>query len=109
VKTVGKIPGNTGSIFPYFRSFSYYSVNTVIGMKMGYDVTGIGQNTIDLPYRSFSDWPKKSGNFSDFPHCSSGLSRTVHMGWASIFFLLIPRVFKYLNDSNLQNKKPVLA
>jgi hypothetical protein len=101
VKTVGKILGNTGSVFHIFRSFSYYSVNTVIGTKTEYDVAEIGRNTVGLPYRPFSDWTGKFGNFLDFPHCSSGLSRTVHLGWAAIFFLLIQRVFKYSNDSNL--------
>jgi hypothetical protein len=33
VKTVGKILRNSGSVFHIFRSFSYYSINTVIGMK----------------------------------------------------------------------------
>jgi hypothetical protein len=65
VKTVGKILGNSGSVFPYFRSFSYYLVNTVIGMKTGYSVAGIDRNTVGLPYRPFSDWLGKSGNFSD--------------------------------------------
>jgi hypothetical protein len=45
------------------------------------------------------------------------ISHTVHLGfsalfiWAgpAIFFLLIQRVFKYSNDSNLQNKKLVLT
>jgi hypothetical protein len=55
VKTVGKILGNTGSVFSYFWSFSYYSVNTIIGTKMGYSVTGIGRNTVGLSYRLFSD------------------------------------------------------
>jgi hypothetical protein len=82
-------------------------------MKMGYDVVGIGRNTVGLSYRPFSDWPEKSGNFPDLfriPH-------TVHLGfpalfiWAepAIFFLLIQRFFKYSNDLNLQNKKPVLT
>jgi hypothetical protein len=77
---VSKISENTGSVFSYFRSFSYYSVNTIIGTKTGYDVAGIGRNMVRLPYRPFSDWPGKSGNFPDFLHCSSGLSRTVHLG-----------------------------
>jgi hypothetical protein len=34
----------------------------------------------------FSDWPGKSDNFSDFLNCSSGLSRTVHLGWPLSFF-----------------------
>jgi hypothetical protein len=99
VKTVDKIPKNTGSIFHIFRSFSYYSVNTIIGTKIGYGVTGIGRNTVRLPYHPFLDWTRKSGNFLDFPHCSFGFSRTVHLGRAAIFFLLIQRVFKYSNDS----------
>jgi hypothetical protein len=40
---------------------------------MGYVITGIGQNTVELSYRPFLDWVRKSGNFLDFPHCSSGL------------------------------------
>jgi hypothetical protein len=109
VKTFGKIPRNTSSIFHIFRSFLYYSVNTVIGMKMEYGVAGNGRNTVGLPYRLFLDWVGKFGNFSD--------SHTVHLGFlalfiwvgSAIFFLLIQRVFKYLNDSNLQNKKLVLT
>jgi hypothetical protein len=99
--------------FHIFRSFSYYSVNTVIGTKMGYGVVGIGRNTVGLSYHPFLDWPGKSGNFLDLFR----ISRTVHLGfpalfiWAgsAIFFLLIQRFFKYSNDSNLQNKKPVLT
>jgi hypothetical protein len=74
-------------------------------MKTGYDVAGIGRNTVGLPYRSFSDWPGKFGNFL---HCSFGFYHTVHLGWVSIFFLLVQRVLKYSNDLNLQNKKSVL-
>jgi hypothetical protein len=55
VKTIGKILRNSGSVFSYFLLFSYYSVNTVIGMKMGYGVAGIGQNMFELSYRSFLD------------------------------------------------------
>jgi hypothetical protein len=55
VKTVGKIPGNTGSIFHIFWSFSYYLVNTAIGMKIEYGVTKNGRNTVGLSYRPFSD------------------------------------------------------
>jgi hypothetical protein len=73
VKTVGKIPENIGSVFHIFRSFLYYSVNTVIGMKMGYGVMGIGRNTVGLSYSPILDWTKNFGNFSDFLHCSSGL------------------------------------
>jgi hypothetical protein len=65
VKTVGKILGNSGSVFSYFQSFSYYSVNMVISTKTGYGVVGIGRNTVELPYLPFSDWPEKSSNFLD--------------------------------------------
>jgi hypothetical protein len=75
----------------------------IIGTKTGYDVAEL----VGLSYHPFLDWSEKSGNFLDFLHCSSVLSRTVYLGWASIFFL-IQRVFKYLNDLNLQNKKSVL-
>jgi hypothetical protein len=51
--------------FYIFWLFSYYSINTVIGIKMGYDVAGIGQNTVDLPICPFFDWAGKSGNFLD--------------------------------------------
>jgi hypothetical protein len=76
---------------------------------MRYVVTGNGWNMVELSYRPFFSWPEKSGNFLD--------SHTVHPGfpalfiWAGspIFFLLIQSVFKYSNDSNLQNKKPVLT
>jgi hypothetical protein len=73
----------------------------IIGTKTGYGVMRIDRNTVGLSYRPFSDWVGKSGNFLDFLHCSSRLG-------PAIFFLLIQRVFKYLNDSNLQNKKLVL-
>jgi hypothetical protein len=76
---------------------------------MGYGAVGIGPNTVGLPYRSFLDWVGKSSNFSDFMHCSSRFFCTVHLAGPAIFFLLIQRVFKYSNDSNLQNKKPVLT
>jgi hypothetical protein len=69
----------------------------------------MSRESVGLPYHPFFDWSGKSGNFLDFLHCSSVLSRTVYMGWASIFFLLIQRVFKYLNDLNLQNNKSVLT
>jgi hypothetical protein len=66
---------------------------------MRYDVAGIGRNTVGLPYRLFSDWPRKSDSFLNFPHCSSRLSRTVHLGFPTLFiwagplsfFLLIQR------------------
>jgi hypothetical protein len=101
VKMISKILGNTSFVFLYFLLFLYYSVNTLIGTKTEYDVAGISRNTVVLPYRSFSDWLKKSNNFLDFLHCSSGLSCTVHLDRATIFFLLIQRVFKYSNDLNL--------
>jgi hypothetical protein len=109
VKTVGKIFRNIVFVFSYFQSFSYYSVNMVIGTKTGYGVAGIDRNTVGILYRQFFNWAGKFCNFSD--------SRTVHLGfpalfiWAGspIFFLLIQSVFKYSNDSNLQNKKPVLT
>jgi hypothetical protein len=68
---------------------------------MGYGVAGIGRDTVGLSYCPFLDWMGKFSNFSDFPHCSSGLSRTIHLGWAAVFFLLIQTVFKYSNNSNL--------
>jgi hypothetical protein len=45
----------------------------VINTKTGYGVAEIGRNTVGLPYRPFLDWAGKSGNFSDFLHCLSGL------------------------------------
>jgi hypothetical protein len=51
------------SFFHIFWSFSYYSVNMIIGTKMGYCVARIGQNTVGLSYRSFLDWAVKFGNF----------------------------------------------
>jgi hypothetical protein len=100
-----KFPGIPILFFHIFRSFSYYSVNTVIGTKTGYGVVRIGRNTVGLPYRLFLDWAGKSGNFPDL----SRISRTVHLSfpalfiWAgpAIFFLLIQRFFKYSNNSNL--------
>jgi hypothetical protein len=87
VKTVGKILRNTGFVFFHiFRSFSYYLINTVISTKTGYGVTGISQNTVELSYRPFLDWPEKSGNFSNFLHFSSRLSHTVHLGWTCYLF-----------------------
>jgi hypothetical protein len=65
VKTVGKILGNSSSIFHIFQSFSYYLVNMIISMKMRYGVAGIGRNTVELLYRPFSDWLGKLGNFPD--------------------------------------------
>jgi hypothetical protein len=94
VKMVGKILGNTGSVFHIFQSFSYYSVNTVIGTKTGYGVAGIGRNMVGLPYRLFSDWAGKFGNFPDFPYCSSGLFRTVHLGWVCYLFSFNPKSFQ---------------
>jgi hypothetical protein len=70
VKTVGKISVNTGSVFYIFRSFSYYSVNTVIGTKTGYGVVGNARNMVGLSYCPFLNWVEKSGNFLDFLHCS---------------------------------------
>jgi hypothetical protein len=107
VKTVGKFFGNSGFIFSYFLVIFVLLGKYGNRYEKGYDVTGIDRNTVRLPYRLFLDWPRKFGNFLNFSHCSSRLSRTVHLGWASIFFLLIQRVFKYSNDSNLQNKKLV--
>jgi hypothetical protein len=93
VKTVGKIPENFGSIFPYFSVISYYSLNMVIGTKTGYGVAGIYQNTIGLPYRPFSDSPKNPDLFR--------ISYIVHLGfpvlfiWAesAIFFSFNPMIF----------------
>jgi hypothetical protein len=53
---------------------------------MGYDVMGTGRNIVGLSYRPFLDWTGKFGNFLDFPHCSSGLSRTVYLGWVYYLF-----------------------
>jgi hypothetical protein len=89
VKTVGKIPGNFGSVFHIFRLFLYYSVNTVIGTKMGYGVTGIGWNTVGLSYRPFFDWPGKSANFSDLFR----ISRTVHLSFLALFIWAVPAIF----------------
>jgi hypothetical protein len=75
METVGKIFGNTGSVFYIFQSFSYYSLNMVINTKTGYGVAEIGRNTVELSYHPFLDWAGKSGNFPDFPHCSSGLDQ----------------------------------
>jgi hypothetical protein len=80
VKTVGKIPGNSGSVFPYFSVISYYLVNMVIGTKTGYGVAGIYQNTVGLPYRPFLDSSKKFGFILNFLYCLSSLSCTVHLG-----------------------------
>jgi hypothetical protein len=52
----------------------------VINTKIGYGVTGNGQNTVVLSYRLFFDWVEKSGNFLNFLHGSSGLFRTVYLG-----------------------------
>jgi hypothetical protein len=88
-----KISGNSGSVFSYFLLFLYYSVNTVIGMKTGYDIVEISRNTIGFSYRPFLDWLKKFGNFLNFPHSSSGLSRTVHLGWVCYLFFN-PKIFQ---------------
>ncbi|WP_428028734.1 hypothetical protein, partial [Arcobacter sp.] len=110
VKTVRKFFGNFGSIFSYFFwSFLYYLINMVIGTKMRYGVTGIGRDTVGLSYCPFSDWMGKFSNFSYFPHCLSGLFRTVHLGWDCYLFSFNPKSFKYSNDTNLQNKKSVLT
>jgi hypothetical protein len=69
-------------------------------MKIGYGVIGISRNMVGLIYRLFFDWTEKSNNFLNFLHCLSRLSRTAHLGWVAIFFL-IQRVFKYSNDLNL--------
>jgi hypothetical protein len=75
----------------------------VIGMKTGYGIAGNDRNTVGLSYRPFLNWAGKSSNFPDLLYCSSGLYRSVYLIWAgaAIFFLLIQRVFKYLNDLNL--------
>jgi hypothetical protein len=88
VKTVGKIFENTGSIF------SYYLVNTVIGTKIWYGVTGISRNTVGLPYRPFLDWAEKSDNFLDFLHCSFELSHSIHLGWSCYLFPFNPKSFQ---------------
>jgi hypothetical protein len=75
--------------FHIFRPFLYYLVNTVIGTK---SVAEIGRNIVGLLYRPFSDWTEKFGNFSDFPHCSSGLSCTVC--WACYPFPFNPNSFQ---------------
>jgi hypothetical protein len=80
--------------FYIFWSFLYYSVNMVIGTKTGYGIAGIGRNTIELSYHPFSDWPEKSGNFLDFPHYLSGLSRTIHLGWVCYLFSFNPKSFQ---------------
>jgi hypothetical protein len=53
VKTVSKISANTGSVFYIFRSFLYYSVNTVIGTKTGYGIAGNAQNMVEISYCPF--------------------------------------------------------
>jgi hypothetical protein len=107
-----KFSGISVPFFHIFRSFSYYSVNTVISMKMGYGVIGIGRNMVVFPYHTFSDWPGKSGNFLNL----FWISCTVHLVFptlfiwdgSAIFFILIQRFFNYSNDLNLQNKKHIL-
>jgi hypothetical protein len=93
-----------------FRFFFIFSVIFVLFNKYGNRyVVRIDQNTIGLSYRPFLDWVKKSSNFSDF--CTVHLNFFALFIWAgsAIFFLLIQRVFKYLNNLNLQNKKSVLT
>jgi hypothetical protein len=83
----------------------------VIGMKIGYGVTGISRNMLGLTCSLFLDGPKKSNNFLNL----FKISRTIHLSFPAvfiwtrpaIFFLLIQRFFKYSNNSILQNKKPV--
>jgi hypothetical protein len=86
VKTVGKISGNSGFIFPYFSVILYYSANTIIGTKTGYGGAGIGRNTVGLVYRSFLDWAGKSDNFSDL----SRISHTVYLGFPALFIWDFP-------------------
>jgi hypothetical protein len=95
VKTVGKISGNSGFIFPYFSVILYYSANTIIGTKTGYGVAGIGQNTVGLLYRPFLDWAEKFGIrfILNFSHCSSELSRTVYLGWICYLFSFNSKIF----------------
>jgi hypothetical protein len=85
--------------FRFFHIFGYFILFNKYGNRYENRIgCHIDRNTIVFSYHLFLDWTEKFNNFSDFLHCSSGLSR-----WAgsAIFFLLIQRVLKYLNNSNL--------
>ncbi len=66
----------------------------LICTKTGYGIVGIGRNTVELPYRPFSDWAEKSGNFSDFSHCSSGFPALFICVGHAIFFLFNSESFQ---------------
>jgi hypothetical protein len=110
VKMIGKIPRNTGFVFPYFPVifvlFGKYGNRYENGIWCHGNRSE--NNWVSIPSVFWIGWENP---------VILRISRTVHLSfptlfiWAgpAIFFLLIQRVFKYSNDSNLQNKKPVLT
>jgi hypothetical protein len=55
---------------------------------------GIGQNTVELPYRPFSDWAGKSDNFQ--------ISHTVHLGFPALFICVGHAIFFLFNSESFQ-------